>query len=196
MRLTGAKRSQVENWTRSGWLKPEGPSMADVMGTGHHRTFSFANLVDAALGARLSQFRIPIASLFKGEGVKRLRDLIPDLSAIVGKSDRQLAAMYAKDLSAEDWREVLATGRSRADYLAERVATWRTMGDLWGAFLNPKERPAGSQFLLQVSLDAGKYRATWSSERGASLPDVAVVVNLGTLFADLEDATGDHWGAA
>ncbi len=189
-KLTGAKRSQIENWVRSGWLGFKG----GPTGTGHHRRFSFANLVEAALGARLSQFHIPLASLFGRGGDQRLRDLVPQFFDIRDKSDEALGKLYAKGLTRADWREVVAKGLSRTEYLTERVASWRTSIERWSALLAPATRPVGYVFVLKIWIDRrGRYQTSWTSEPTVDVTDVELVVNLGALLESLERATGDHW---
>ncbi len=193
VRLTGARRGQVENWVRGGWLKPEGPSSSGPGGTGNYRTFSFRNLVDVALGVRLSQFHVPLRTFFRHTRLQGLRALVPDFSALARKSDKSLAREFAKGLTADDWTEVDRAGVSRDNYLRERVTSWRASISEWTAMLTPATRPADRFFHLTISLDGTGYGVSWSSSREVQVMDAALVVNLGALLGDLEDATGDHW---
>lgn len=52
---TGATRSQLIYWTAEGVIQPR---IAETTGTGHHRVFSFQNLVDVRLAVILSGYGV------------------------------------------------------------------------------------------------------------------------------------------
>jgi predicted DNA-binding transcriptional regulator AlpA len=60
MRVTGAKRSQIGNWARKGWL-PSSPDRLRV-GTGHDREFTSADVVAAKRAVQAMKLYGPSAA--------------------------------------------------------------------------------------------------------------------------------------
>jgi hypothetical protein len=203
MRLTNAKRSQVENWVRSGWLKPEGPmTTGGLQGIGHHRTFSFANLVDVAIGVRLSNAHIPFPKFFRDGSTNTLRGLVfPDYwSHIAGKTDAEIGELVTEGWTAEEWDDALAgSGLGRDEHVAMLIQRQRQDADAsraaWTAFKDPSTRPNDGLFILTVTIEQGIYTVYWQHDGPITVFDTALVINLGTIFEDLEDSTGDRWMA-
>jgi hypothetical protein len=91
IRLTGAKRSQVENWCRSGLIAPAAPSP----GTGIARRFDFVNLVEFAVAAELSRWGMPAPKMGEATGAAltwlkdraRKRTAIDDTDALDVRGD-------------------------------------------------------------------------------------------------------------
>jgi hypothetical protein len=82
--LTGAKRSQVENWNRAGVLAPQIPST----GTGDFRAYGFPDLVACAVAVQLARFHMPAPA------IKRI---INDLLALATEvSDNRSRAKFLK----------------------------------------------------------------------------------------------------
>ena len=192
IRLIGAKRSQVENWVRSGWLIPEGPSATEG-GTGHHRTFSFANLVDVSIAVRLTRARIPLRGFPRAQA-KTLRDFCPSLAHLENKTDGQLAQLLVDDWTEREWAEVLAgIPMTREEFLADYVARNRELAATWRAFFDPATRP-DETFALMIRFDRNGHNVSWTTDLATyGVHDTALVINLTTIFAELEDATGDRW---
>jgi hypothetical protein len=57
VRLTGASANNVKWWTHRGVLHAD---IEESPGTGHHRQFSFVNLVEAAVAAELNRYNLPL----------------------------------------------------------------------------------------------------------------------------------------
>jgi DNA-binding transcriptional MerR regulator len=57
---TGVTRSQLIHWTDRGLIAAD---VANAAGTGHHRVFSFRNLVEIRVAVLLARYRMPIPSL-------------------------------------------------------------------------------------------------------------------------------------
>lgn len=196
--LTGAKRSQIENWARSGWLIPEGSASS---GTGDARLFSFRNLVDIAIGVRLSRFHIPLRTLFRDLEFKSLRDFVPNMSEIEQQTDEQLVRWYTEGWTDRDWDDVLAGDDpdsgplTREAYIADAIiARHRDVARKLRDLMNPARRGKDAYEALVISSDEdGKYGVHWHDERGG-VHDCGFVINLATILQDLEDATGDEWG--
>ena len=211
--LTGAKRSQIENWTRNGWLRTN----PGTPGTGHHRSFPFVALVEAAIAVRLAALHIPLASLLRElDGPATLCNLFPNYRAFLSRSDADLEAEYVRGLEPETPATIVATfnadrtpGQKRLTekaYLHEKVTMWRThmasLQSAWEGFRDPKTRPAGAYFGLVVAVPApGRYLVTHHTARGGregerAGSDTELVINVGEMLENLERATGDRWREA
>ncbi len=197
IRLTGAKRSQVENWVRSGWLLPEGRVSS---GTGENRLYSFRNLVDVAIAVRLSRFRIALRALLRDMGAATLRGLIPDMSEFDQMSAKSIVEWHTKDWTDAEWDDALQPSDgldrwTKEAYKADAVARYREGSKKWQELVDPGQRSGDTYHVIQIYYDAshGKYRVSWADEREARVYDCALVINLTKIFADLEGATGDHW---
>lgn len=192
--LTGAKRSQIENWCRSGWLIPEGGASA---GTGDHRLFSFRNLVDVAIGVRLSRFHIPVRTLLRDLERDTLRALLPDMSGIDVMSDDQLVAWYTEGWTDDDWHTFCANDGnpiSRDQAVTEAIIGRHRRGaQEWRDALNPARRPDDAYQAIVIYNADGKYIVNWHSQASRGVHDCAFVINVVTILEELEDLTGDQW---
>jgi hypothetical protein len=207
MRVTGAKRSQVENWVRSGWLSPEGQSSENGGGTGHHRTFSFANLVDIAIATRLSAVHIPLQAFFRSGSIHTIRGLfIPGESTTDGKTDAEIAEWLTDGWTEDDWTETLQQHSDKrgkpvtrdefnAWYVAKHREGEASRRAAWAAFQDPATRVKEQLYALVILAERGSYTVYVHSDGDLSVWDTAIVINLGTLFDELEYATGDRWGS-
>jgi hypothetical protein len=193
--LTGAPQTKILAWARARWLKPGGRKLG--IGSGHHRRFVFRDLVDVAIGLRLSAFHIPFPGFFADVKGERFRDLVVDLSGWQKLSDAELIELATGRWTEDDWYVALGFGkkkRDRDEYLKAEIKRWRAESRRWSLFRNPRTRPAGF-FGLFIFTEKGRYSLSYS-DRLADLRafDAALVLNLGEIFADLESQTGDWWG--
>jgi len=189
--LTGAKRSQIENWTRNGWLSVH----PGTPGTGHHRSFPFGALVEATIAVRLAALHIPLASLLRGLGKPAtLYNLFPSYTKWLRTSDRIHEREYRKGMTADDLEGVDVAERvqaMRGATAAEQAA--------WEAFRDPATRPVGAYFGLVIAVPApGRYLVTHYTARGGrdgerAAADTELVIDAGAILENLERETGDHW---
>ena len=57
---TGVPRTRLIHWTQAGLIKA---GVREAQGTGHHRVFSFYNLVEVAVANALANYGIDVATL-------------------------------------------------------------------------------------------------------------------------------------
>lgn len=202
--LTEAKRSQVENWVRSGWVAPAVPSE----GTGHHRRFNFNNLVEITIAVRLSQFRVPIATLLRDAGVKKIAGLLPDYSELLSRTDEDWSKEYAKGLEddGETLEAIVAEWNQEhpdqpfttAEYLLDRARATRkhyeTIHSAWTAFRNPKTRAADAFLALAIFASGRNHILDFYTKPPEQLWNgAALMVDIGSIVRQLERETGDFW---
>ena len=204
-RLTGARRGQVENWVVAGWMAPK----AGPTGTGHHRSFGFRDLLDAAIGVRLARFHVPMPALFRDLNVTTFRDLLPDYTAWLARSDAELEAEYVAGMQPEtpasvvgEWNAHRQPGEKRLTehaYLREKVRGWRayveTSHRAWTLFRNPATRPTAAYLSIAIYIDEGKHSVGHFAKPDETVRagDAAIVINLVKILEQLERATGDYW---
>lgn len=186
IRLTGAKRSQIENWVRSGWLVPK----TAVGGTGNPREFSFANVVDISVGVRLSRFHIPFPALFRGEDPAGLRSLLAVPDKWLRMTDSQLAEVLVRGYSLGERRKI----RSEQGFeLAESAREWRRELHRKRQFRCADTRPREGNFYLRIWPEGTDYWWDWIVDAPVCVGDAAIVIDMRRLFEELEAETGDRW---
>lgn len=207
VQLAGTKAHQIENWTRNGWLMPG----SGLTGRGHHRRFSFPDLVDASVGAALSWFHVPFPALFRDVRVKTLRELLPDFwSNFLSLSDEEIVRDHVRGARTDppaaqvaEYNAHLEPGEKRMTEKAWRKGRSRSLGAWradaeqvyrsWLLIRNPATRPAGAYLSLLITPDEGRHTFGHFTKPGEGLADASLVINLVKILENLERATGDHW---
>ena len=59
-KLTGVPRTRLIHWTQAGLITA---GVREAQGTGHHRVFSFRNLVEVAVANELAQYGIGVTTI-------------------------------------------------------------------------------------------------------------------------------------
>ena len=103
MTLTGVARSKLTHWVQSGAVAA---GIREASGTGHHRVFSFANLVAVAIAAALARNGVTLA------GIQRVLAALP-APLPVGPDDLLLFVMGDPAHAGSQW------AGARAEFVAE-----------------------------------------------------------------------------
>jgi DNA-binding transcriptional MerR regulator len=131
VRLSGSTPSNLKWWTNKNLIRAD---VADTAGTGHHRRFSFLNLVEAAIAFELNQYGISV------DGMRQMLDAVRFL-AFTGTPGR----LDPAQASLADFRDMLRDriaansyiqddaarllGTTSADETIANLMVWRTLID-------------------------------------------------------------------
>ena len=211
-RLTGAKRSQVENWVRKGCVAPDYPTT----GTGNQRGFTFRNLIEfrilvllhelglslehmrgALRGVRLadpedSPWEMPRFAASKEELARIRAQAPPEKREALDRSWAEHDAEQERELALVDAELAAAGSKTLSQSMADELAAWRT-------FKDPATRSRVTAEAVSLLCFYGDLRGGLLVYGTSHLLDVfgyygaAVILDMNRVFGAMEAATDDHW---